>query len=60
MLRSVFGYKPFRGRQQEIVEQWIAGGSAPVLMQREAEIVLLSKSPASVAGLGGVDLTLIA
>jgi ATP-dependent DNA helicase RecQ len=32
MLRSVFGYSAFRGRQAEIIEHVIAGGDALVLM----------------------------
>ena len=32
VLRRVFGYDSFRGRQQEIIDHVIAGGDALVLM----------------------------
>jgi len=61
LLRSVFGYSAFRGRQQAIIERVIAGGDALVLMPTGGGKSLCFQIPALVRpGLGLVVSPLIA
>ena len=61
LLRRVFGYSSFRGRQEEIVEQLVAGGDALVLMPTGGGKSLCYQIPALLrAGVGVVVSPLIA
>ena len=61
VLRSVFGYPGFRGRQQEIIDHVIAGGDALVLMPTGGGKSLCYQLPALLRpGLGVVVSPLIA
>ncbi|MFG1344656.1 DNA helicase RecQ [Xanthobacter autotrophicus DSM 431] len=61
VLRHVFGYEAFRGRQQEIVEHVVAGGDALVLMPTGGGKSLCYQVPALVRpGTGIVVSPLIA
>ena len=61
VLRRVFGYPSFRGRQQEIVEHVIAGGDAVVLMPTGGGKSLCYQLPSLLrSGLGVVVSPLIA
>ena len=61
ILRTVFGYDEFRSRQQEVIEELIAGGDALVLMPTGGGKSLCYQIPAIVrAGTGIVVSPLIA